>query len=34
MRFAVMGQMEGKPGITRLFSFGYVIDRLLIGFTF
>jgi len=28
------GRTEGNPGITPLFSFGYGIDRLLIGFTF
>jgi len=28
------GQTEGNPGITPLLSFGYGVDRLLIGFTF
>ena len=28
------GQTEGNPTITPLFSFGYGVDRLLIGFTF
>jgi len=28
------GQTEGNPGINPLFSFGYGVDRLIIGFTF
>jgi len=28
------GRTEGDPGITPLFSFGFGVDRLLIGFTF
>jgi len=28
------GRTEGNPSISPLFSFGYGVDRLLIGFTF
>lgn len=28
------GQMEGNPGLSPLFTLGYGVDRLLIGFTF
>jgi hypothetical protein len=34
MALLLWGRTVGNPGIAPLFSFGYGVDRLLIGFTF
>jgi len=34
MGLLLWGRTGGHPSITPLFSFGYGVDRLIIGFTF